>query len=441
LNPIWLRTAAWLGAALVPAGVLWLLAGPVAALALLLAVALGLLVHHLVNVGRLDAWVHALPDTPVPDSRGLWAHLYSALHRRRRLANADRQQLMQALERQRAATQAMPDGVVILRDANLIEWINGVAEQQLGVDAQRDTGMPLANLVRHPEFVELLERGESSVPLLMPAPAPAGHMLSVQLIPFGDDHRLLLSRDVTHVERLETMRRDFVANVSHEMRTPLTVIHGYLEMLADDPASIGSDEGQRFIAAAQEQSARLQRLVADLLTLSSLETGSPVPAEERIEVPALLNTVAREAMTLSCGQHKIVVDAGPAATIVGCERELHSALGNLASNAVRYTPAGGRIRLFWQMDEGQGLLGVQDDGIGIEARHVPRLTERFYRVDRSRSRESGGTGLGLAIVKHVLERHQARLDVDSMPGEGSTFTMRLPARRVMRAETPLQTTV
>lgn len=438
MNPIWFRTAAWLGASVVPALVVGLIAGAAWALALLLLVALALLGFHLAHIVRLFDWARQAEGTPLPAGSGIWGHIYSALHRRKRLAAQDRQELVRELERQRAATQAMPDGVVILQGANLIEWVNSVAEQQFGVDGRRDCGMPMANLVRVPEFVELLEHGETAVPLVMAAPGAGGHVLSVQLIPFGDDHRLLLSRDVTHVERLETMRRDFVANVSHEMRTPLTVIHGYLEMLADDLGS-ASEAGQ-FVAAAQEQSGRLQHLVADLLTLSSLETGSPVPAEEAIDVHKLLDAVAREAQTLSGGRHEIEVDAGPPAALIGCERELHSALGNLASNAVRYTSAGGRIRLMWRIVDGQGLLAVQDNGIGIEARHIPRLTERFYRVDRSRSRESGGTGLGLAIVKHVLERHQGRLEIVSSLGKGSTFTIRLPASRVARSETPASQT-
>lgn len=390
-----------------------------------------LLLHHLSQIDSLFEWVRAPEGTPVPPGSGVWGHVFSAVHRRSRIAAQDRQHLLHLLQRQREAMQAMPDGVVILQGANLIESVNGVAEQQFGVDFRRDIGLPLANLVRQPEFVALLESGDSAARLLMPAPGVPGHVLSVQLIPFGGDQKLLLASDVTHVERLETMRRDFVANVSHEMRTPLTVIYGYLDMLADEPHSISGEETQRFIAAAREQTRRIQHLVADLLTLSSLETGSPSPNEDMMDVLTLLENVQREARTLSGGRHEIDLEPGQPASIRGSAQELHSAVSNLASNAVRYTPVGGRIRMTWRIVDGQGLIDVEDNGIGIEARHISRLTERFYRVDRGRSRESGGTGLGLAIVKHVLERHQARLEIASTPGQGSRFTVRLPAQRVV----------
>ena len=390
-----------------------------------------LLLQHLSQIDRLFDWARAPEDSQVPPGSGAWGHVFSAIHRRNRIFAQERQHLLHQLQRQREAMQAMPDGVVILHGANLIESVNGVAEQQLGIDSKRDIGLPLANLVRQPEFVALLEGGAPAARLLMPAPGLPGHVLSTQLIAFGDERKLLLASDVTHVERLETMRRDFVANVSHEMRTPLTVIHGYLEMLADEPDKVSGEEAQKFIAAAREQTGRIQHLVADLLALSSLETGSPSPNEDTVDVTTLLETVQREAKTLSAGRHQIDVDPGQPASIRGSAQELHSAVSNLVSNAVRYTPAGGKIRLAWRVVDRQGLIEVEDNGIGIEAHHIPRLTERFYRVDRGRSRETGGTGLGLAIVKHVLERHHGRLEIASTPGQGSRFTVRLPAQRVV----------
>ena len=390
-----------------------------------------LLWQHLSQIDRLFGWARAPEDSQVPPGSGAWGHVFSALYRRNRIAAQDRQHLLHQLQRQSEAMQAMPDGVVILHGANIIESANGVAGQQFGVDLKRDVGLPLANLVRQPEFIALLDGSAPDGGLLMPAPGLPGHMLSTQLIEFGDERKLLLSADVTHVERLERMRRDFVANVSHEMRTPLTVIHGYLEMLADDPRGVSSEEAQRFIAAAREQTGRIERLVVDLLALSSLETGPPSPKEDLVDVTTLLETVQREAKTLSAGRHQIDVEAAGPASIRGSAQELHSAVSNLVSNAVRYTPPGGEIRIAWRVVDGQGLIDVEDNGIGIEAQHIPRLTERFYRVDRGRSRETGGTGLGLAIVKHALERHQARLEIVSTPGRGSRFTVRLPAQRVL----------
>lgn len=430
MSPTRFHAFRWLAASVCLALLVWPIAGPLWALGCLLCGTLGLLLLHLGQIDRLFDWARSAEEAPVPPGSGAWGHVFSALNRRSRIAAQDRQHLLHQLQRQRDAMQAMPDGVVILQGANLIESANVVAEQQFGIDLKRDVGLPLGNLVRQPEFVAMLESAGSVASVLMPAPGLSGHMLSIQSIAFGDERKLLLASDVTHVERLETMRRDFVANVSHEMRTPLTVIHGYLEMLVDEPDTSG-DEAQRFIAATLEQTRRIQHLVADLLALSSLETGSPLPGDDEVDVPTLLEAVQREALGVSAGRHRIDLEPGPPAAIRGAAQELHSAIGNLAGNAVRYTQAGGRIRIAWRIVDGQGLIDVEDNGIGIEARHIPRLTERFYRVDRGRSRESGGTGLGLAIVKHVLERHQARLEIVSAPGRGSRFTVRLPAQRVV----------
>lgn len=326
----------------------------------------------------------------------------------------------------------MPDGVTLLYGANLIEWMNGSAEAHFDVDYKRDADLPLTNIVRQPEFVAYLESEPTGEPLTIQSLRKPEQVLSVQAIPYGDNQKLLISRDITHVDRLETMRRDFVANVSHEMRTPLTVVSGYLEMLSDEPGNLSSEEAQRFIAAAREQTMRMQHLVADLLTLSALETNAPAPDDESLDVAALLETVRSEAETLSAGRHdvRLATSVPQGVYLLGSAREIHSAFSNLASNAVRYTPAGGSVRIGWNIDAGQGALWVEDNGIGIEARHIPRLTERFYRVDGSRSRETGGTGLGLAIVKHVLERHQAKLEVESTPGKGSRFAVRFPPRRI-----------
>jgi two-component system phosphate regulon sensor histidine kinase PhoR len=268
---------------------------------------------------------------------------------------------------------------------------------------------------------------------MVPSSRAPGHTLALQLVPFAVDKKLLMSRDVTAMEAVSRMRRDFIANVSHELKTPLTVISGFVETLQD----LDVDERQRarFLQLMHEQARNMQRLVADLLTLSSLESEQNALVEERFAIVPLLLSVSSDAKALSRGEHEIALDIGEAASVIGSRDELASAFGNLVSNAIRYTPSGGRITLAWRIDaDGGGVFSVSDSGIGIAASHIPRLTERFYRIDRSRSRATGGTGLGLAIVKHVLLRHQAQLDITSEPGRGSTFTARLPARRIERLE-------
>ncbi|HEY9192896.1 MAG TPA: phosphate regulon sensor histidine kinase PhoR [Methyloversatilis sp.] len=383
------------------------------------------------EIGRFDRWLNSTSEAELPDGGGQWEFLFAKLARRERNARLQREDLRNRLERMREASRAMPDGTLIMSRDELIEWLNPMAEEHLGLDGRRDIAMPILNLVRQPEFAGYLQSGDYAEPLSMPSPRQPGRTLQLRVVPFGDDQKLLLTRDVTQLEKLETMRRDFVANVSHEMKTPLTVIHGFLETLEDALPELPHEQALSFISMAQQQSVRMQRLVDDLLTLSALETDTPMP-EEPVDMRNLLDIVLIEANALSGGRHEVTLDAdGDAGQLSGCARDLRSALGNLASNAVRYTPDGGTVRLRWRIVDGCGEFSVEDDGIGIDAQHIPRLTERFYRVDRGRSRETGGTGLGLAIVKHVLERHQATLQIDSQPGKGSCFTVRFPARRTL----------
>jgi two-component system phosphate regulon sensor histidine kinase PhoR len=384
---------------------------------------------------RLVRWARMPVGTPVPDAGGRWGDAFVALHKRARAAAEQREQLHEALERFRQAAQAMPDGVVILGAQLAVEWVNGQAEQLLGIDNGRDVGAPLINIVREPQFVAYLQSGEWAKPISLRSVRQVGQSLQVRAVPFGQGRLMVLVRDVTQLERLETMRRDFVANVSHELKTPLTVVSGFIDTLADGWGDLSPDDTRHMLTLAAEQAARMRHLIEDLLTLSALETDAP-PQEELVGMAAVLADVREEAEVLSAGRHRIVlVDHGPPA-LLGNPGELRSAFGNLASNAVRYTPAGGHIDLVWQSDDnGEAVFTVVDNGIGIEPQHIARLTERFYRVDRGRSRETGGTGLGLAIVKHVLERHGGRLQIESTPGEGSRFAARLPARRVA-AELP-----
>jgi two-component system phosphate regulon sensor histidine kinase PhoR len=269
----------------------------------------------------------------------------------------------------------------------------------------------------------------------VPSARQSGHLLALQLVPFGLEEKLLMSRDVTEIEAVARMRREFIANVSHELKTPLTVVSGFIETLQD--AGVDASERARFLGLMQEQARNMQRLVSDLLTLSALESDQQPPADDAVPVTALLHALAREAQALSNGAHTIRVECDGEATILGSREELVSAFSNLVTNAVRYTQPGGCMTLGWRIDAGSGLFSVSDTGIGIAPAHLARLTERFYRVDRGRSRATGGTGLGLAIVKHVLLRHQAELVIASEPGRGSTFSVRMPPARVRRAAEPV----
>ena len=320
----------------------------------------------------------------------------------------------------------------MLDRSHRIEWANARALVQLGLDLDHDVGQPIVNLVRQPEFLRYLEYGDYGDAIIVASGRDARITLALQIVPFSLDKKMLMSRDVTQLEAVARMRRDFIANVSHELKTPLTVISGFVETMQD--MDLDEKQRTRFLQLMQEQAKNMQRLVADLLTLSTLESEHNPVADERFAIVPLLLELSAEAKALSKGEHDIALDIGDAATVVGAREELASAFGNLISNAIRYTPSRGRIAIAWRVDaDGTGVFSVADSGIGIAPEHVPRLTERFYRVDRSRSRATGGTGLGLAIVKHVLLRHQADMEIASDIGRGSTFSVRLPARRVERA--------
>jgi two-component system phosphate regulon sensor histidine kinase PhoR len=301
----------------------------------------------------------------------------------------------------------------------------------LGLDLPRDVGAALANLARQPVLVRYVDSENYSEPVVFDSQREPGATLSVQIVPFGIEEKLLISRDISRLEAVARMRRDFIANVSHELKTPLTVVTGFVETLQD--LDLEPYQRRRYLQLMREQARNMQRLVDDLLTLSSLESEQNPLADAPFAIVPLLLALSADAKALSAGRHTIALDIADAAMVTGSRDELASAFGNLISNAIRYTPDGGTITLHWHIAaDGAGEFAVEDTGIGIAPEHVPRLTERFYRVDRSRSRASGGTGLGLAIVKHVLLRHHAELDVMSEIARGSTFTARLPAKRVRR---------
>jgi two-component system phosphate regulon sensor histidine kinase PhoR len=408
--------------------VIWPLAGGIAALAVLGIGAAALLAWHLAQLDGLARWASGPLETPVPEGRGTWALAYGALYRRVRLRSARQRDLRLALDRFVSGAEALPDGVVVLDAGDRIQWANPRAEAHLGIDLNQDSGAPIINLVRQPAFVQYLSGGDFSEPVVVASQREAGATLSIQIVPFGVEEKLLMSRDITRLEAVARLRRDFIANVSHELKTPITVLAGFLETLSD--LELDERQRQRYLALMQEQAQNMQRLVDDLLTLSALESEHSTIHEAEFAIVPLLLQVSADAKALSAERHEITLSIRDAANVIGSRDELASAFGNLVSNAVRYTPEGGRIALDWRVTPDGGEFTVADTGIGIATEHIPRLTERFYRVDRSRSRATGGTGLGLAIVKHVLIRHQAELLIDSAPGEGSRFTVRLPLRRI-----------
>jgi two-component system phosphate regulon sensor histidine kinase PhoR len=392
---------------------------------------------------RALQWLRRGDVSDVPLKHGLWGEV---VDRARRLVRAREQQIRESDARLQdflAALQASPNGVVLLDAQGRIEWFNQTAAEHFGLESQRDLLQHFGNLVRDPGYAAYAAAGDFLHDVTMPGRGntPSHPVrLSVHLHPYGDGRRLLLSRDVTALEQAEAMRRDFVANVSHEIRTPLTVLTGFVETLQSLP--LDEAERARYLELMAQQAGRMQSLVSDLLTLSRLE-GSPLPgAGEWVPVATLLQQLAQEAHALSdvllpadAPAQVIHFKTGAQEELAGTAGELHSALSNLVSNAIRYTPPGGEITAGWlRHDDGRGEFFVQDSGPGVAPEHLPRLTERFYRVDRSRSRDTGGTGLGLAIVKHVAQRHGAELKIESTLGKGSRFAVVFPASRLRKAQ-------
>jgi two-component system, OmpR family, phosphate regulon sensor histidine kinase PhoR len=435
LNTAWARFSGALAALAVAALVAWPLAGAEWALGLVAAGLLLMVLHHARNLAAFLRWLEAPRRETMPIGSGAWETALAELHRHFKSRDESEHEVAVALARFRAAGQALPDGVVILNRERQIEWANPTAERHLDIDTRNDAGQAITNLVRNPDFLAYLGSGAYGEPLVLRRARGEASVLTLRVIDFGDDQKLLLTRDITMEEKLDTMRRDFVANVSHELKTPVTVLSGFVETLSDEAMALSAEQKKKFLGLMSEQARRMQRLIEDLLTLSTLESSNAPPDDQAIDVRPLVEKLAEEARMLSGGRHKVQVSVQTDARLTGSAREVSSALSNLVSNAVRYTPDGGVIRIDWQLRDGQGVFSVEDSGIGIEQRHIARLTERFYRVDNSRSRESGGTGLGLAIVKHVLTRHQASLEIRSEFGRGSTFSAVFPARRVEKPDT------
>jgi two-component system phosphate regulon sensor histidine kinase PhoR len=417
----WVPALLRLSLVFVAAGVVWAMSGPVAALAFALAAVVTALFVQLTYLHELGEWLNDPASGKLPDGWGAWTNVFARLYRIRRDDERNQTELTEWLARFRQAMQLLPEGVAIMDDVLLLEWCNPAAERHLGLTLERDKGRRVTNLVRHPEFLDYIILGRYEQPLTL---SFKGRKLECRIIPFENRRQILVTHDATESERVDEMRRDFVANASHELRTPLTVIVGFLEIASSDP---GLDAASRsaHLKLMTEQAQRMQRLIEDMLTLSRLESDDYPLKRERVDIKALVESVADEARALSGGRHEISAEVdGP--DVMGSPEELRSAFANLASNAVRYSPDGGAIRLAWRHGPDDLRFSVTDSGIGIDPQHTARLTERFYRVDKSRSRETQGTGLGLAIVKHVLLRHGGRLSISSTPGKGSTFTASLP---------------
>ena len=385
------------------------------------------LVFQLRNFARLDRWSWSPVADPGLEALGAWDGVFGRIYRHEKDLRGKIERRVAETDRLIAAVQALTDGVVLLDRNDVIEFCNLTAEAQLGLAVATDRGQPIVNLVRQPEFVAYLKAGDFERPLTLRSDRVGDRVLSIHVIPYAKQQRLLQIKDVTQSDSLDRMRRDFVANVSHELRTPLTVLAGFLETLQE--IEVDRDERQRYLAMMGEQSQRMQAIVKDLLTLSSIESAPP-PDFDLVDMASLIDKLRRDAESLSAGKHNIIVETDGRGDLRGSELELTSAFGNLVANAIRYTPAGGMVRVSWKATAQGAEFAVEDSGIGIDAKHLPRLTERFYRVDRGRSRDAGGTGLGLAIVKHSLSRHQAQLDISSTPGVGSRFAARFPAARV-----------
>jgi two-component system phosphate regulon sensor histidine kinase PhoR len=390
---------------------------------------LAYLTYHLSRLRKLTDWLGRGEGDP-PEGSGLWGETFYRLYKLLRGRQVAQRKVSADLERMLEAARNLPDGVIMLDEDNRILWFNDAAARLLGFNPDRDIGQFLPYLLRNSRFVDWLMHDGHGQDMNMETPGTPPGNLTLKLVKLPRAQKMLLAHDTTELIRVEAMRRDFIANVSHELRTPITVIVGFLEAFDDmpDPDPV---EFRKHIPLMREQSDRIRRLVDDLLTLARLES-EPEPREETVDMAALARRLADEAETMSQRRQRVTLRLDSHARLIGNGQELYSALANLVTNAVRYTPADGRITLRWgNGDNGTMVFAVTDTGEGIEARHIPRLTERFYRVDRGRSRATGGTGLGLAIVKHVLQRHQARLRIDSTVGKGSTFTAVFPAERIV----------
>ena len=420
---------------------LWLISGAIVALIMF---SIGLLIYlsiHILWLHQLHRWFKKPTLNAIPEGAGVWEDVFATLLQYERNNISNQTQLNSALERFSLATSAMPDGLVILSASNAIDWCTPNAETQLGLELSTDKNLPIVNLIRDSHFIAYLYSETYDEPFKLKSWRNPDVTLEIQLIPLANQQKLVISRDMTQLEKVDAMRRDFIANVSHELRTPLTVVGGFLETLSDMEGAVPAAL-KTYFAMMEDQTSRMRRIIEDLLTLSTIESNVEAPDNNEIDMAKLLKIVQSDALglgqALSKAKHKIHLDADPTLNLNGSQNELQSAFSNLVNNAVRYTPNGGEIFIRWGMQNEIPVFSVRDTGIGIEQQHIDRVTERFYRVDRGRSRETGGTGLGLSIVKHILIRHQAKLKISSEIGVGSTFSVVFPKARIMHKKVTMQ---
>jgi two-component system phosphate regulon sensor histidine kinase PhoR len=387
------------------------------------------LLSSYINQARLDVFVKVAGISSLTGFGAAWSEIFFRLQRIISGLRKDIEQVERQHKRFIEAFQASPNGIVMLDDQDQIEWCNAIAEQFLGIQFKRDALQRIHYIVRKPEFVQYMINRQFEEPVVLEKMGSASSLiLRLQVFPFSENRRLILIQDITDLSKAEAMRRDFVANVSHEMRTPLTVMMGFLETV--QTLELPPEQKAQYLEMMMDQGKRMKNLVEDLLTLANLEANTQPALMNSISMSYLISLIKNDAYALSQGKHSLNFDLKTPCNLLGEEREVLSAFSNLVSNAIRYTPNVGSVSATWSVNAaGEGEFTVTDTGPGISPEHIPRLTERFYRVDRSRSRETGGTGLGLAIVKHVANRHQANLVIESTPGRGSTFILRFPPVR------------
>ncbi len=388
------------------------------------------LVRNLVNLHQFDHWLRNRNRRDPPDAGGLWGDLVSQVSRLHRRKQFHKKRLLSLFRELRRSTASMPDGVVALNAANEIVWFNRKAAELLGLKRKTDFGIPIAGLLRVPAFSRYLAKGDYSASLRVPPRVGDATTLEFQGVPYGEGQVFLLVRDVTRQSQLETMRKDFVANASHELRSPLTVISGYLETLALDDTL--PDDLRAPISEMRRQSERMTTIISDLLELSRLEATDEQVVGTPIDVAGLLALLRKDLAARDAKAHAVELRIESPDGLMGDQGLIHSAFWNLVDNAAKYTPAGGTITLRWWADDDGGHFSVTDTGPGIAAEHLPRLTERFYRVDPGRARDKGGSGLGLAIVRHVLQKHGGELKIESVEGRGSTFSCHFAPLRLVR---------
>ncbi len=402
----------------------------------LLLVSLWQLAWHYKHIFLLDKWLWRDRKLTPPAGDGSWQQIFDGIYFQQRRERRKRKELRTLVRRFRDGAEALPEAVVVLSEDWSIIWCNKLAQLLVGLRWPSDEGQRIDNLIRSPEFHQYLKQQRFQQPLEVLSPTSVNVVLECKMMPYGKAQFLLIVRDITQLKQLEQIRKDFVANVSHELRTPLTVLQGYLEMMEGSttpPQAVWSKAHTVML----EQTRRMDSLVQQLLTLSRIEAAARVQFEDEVNVPAMLHLIAEEAQTLNREkQHQLSFSIDDNLTVTGVADELRSAFSNLITNAIKYTPAQGEIRVSWQREHQKAVFTVADNGEGIAPNHVKRLTERFYRVDQARARHTGGTGLGLAIVKHVLSRHNSQLLILSEPGKGSTFSFALPPELVIGVQTP-----